>query len=55
MIKVHLPVKPVICIAGVGERIVTAEVVAGFGILQNTKKFSKSAEKQIRKAKWNTN
>lgn len=34
--KIHLPVKPVICIAGIRVGIITAEVVAGFGILQNT-------------------
>lgn len=35
--KIYLPVKPVICIAGIGVGIIAAEVVAGFGILQNTR------------------
>lgn len=35
--KILLPVKPVICIAGIGVGIIAAEVVAGFGILQNTR------------------
>lgn len=48
----HLPVKPVICVAGVRVGIITAEVVAGLGILQNTKTFSELAEKQMCRAKW---
>lgn len=55
LIKTHLPVKPVICVAGVRVGIITAEVVAGFGILQNTKRFSKEAEEQMCQAKRNTN
>lgn len=50
----HLPVKPVICVAGVRVGIITAEVVAGLGILQNTKTFSDLAERQTCRAKWDT-
>lgn len=44
-VEAHLPVEPVICIAGVGVGIITAEIVASLGILQNTK-FSECAGKQ---------
>jgi hypothetical protein len=34
--EICLPVEPVIRVPGVGERVVAAEVVAGFRILQAT-------------------
>lgn len=53
LIKIHLPVEPVICVAGVRVGIIAAEIIAGFGILQNTKKLSKLALKQMSGTKQN--